>query len=95
MCTPAKNIDNDTPTIISGNTIGIKDIVCIYERSLKRYQFTPIAPIVPITVAVAADDTAIMKLLEKARHNSRVESMRLYQRNENPVQFIPADSLNE
>jgi hypothetical protein len=50
---------------------------------------------VPSTVAVAAEDTATMRLLVKARHNSREESSRRYQRMEKPVQFIPAESLNE
>jgi len=70
-------------------------MVCVYVRSLNLYQFTPIAPMVPITVATAAELSAIITLLPKARHSSRVANICRYQRREKPVQCIPAPSLNE
>jgi hypothetical protein len=50
---------------------------------------------VPMTVAVNADDAAIKREFLNARHNSRDSSKRLYQRSENPFQFMLVESLKE
>jgi len=53
------------------------------------------APKVPITVAVAAEEKAISMLFLKLRHSSRSVKSRWYHLNEKPVHRMLVESLNE
>jgi len=64
-------------------------------RSLNLYQLTPIAPKVPITVAVSEELKAMIMLFRKLRQSSRSAKSRLYHRKEKPVHLILIESLNE